>query len=259
MESTALNPETAAPFIDMDDYVSIVTDDLKVIGTEDKEAFLKDYLNNEALRQEYKLMGTHSGAFHCDEVMASTLLLRTEEFKKSIIVRTRDDEILKQLDVLYDVGGEFDVPTKRFDHHQKPFKAHFYDEENEKIKQEMEQIKQEAIKNGVAEDAIDYKGLKEHKKISKMSSAGLVYKYYGKEVIRNVCKTVYKQNLEESDIDRIFNKLYNSLMLELDAIDNGVNQGQNLAYEVGSGLSARISFYNEAWNAPKSGASVQHS
>ena len=46
-------------------------------------------------------MGTQSGAFHCDKVMASVLLLRTNEFKKSIIVHTRDEDILKQLDVLY--------------------------------------------------------------------------------------------------------------------------------------------------------------
>ena len=107
---------------------------MQVIGTEDKEAFLRDYLNNEEVRKEYKLMGTHSGAFHCDEVMASALLLRTEEFKKSIIVRTRDQEILEQLDVLYDVGGDFDAKKKMFDHHQRPFQSFFYDEENELIR-----------------------------------------------------------------------------------------------------------------------------
>ena len=95
----------------------MVTDSLQVVGTEDKETFLKDYLNNAELRKEYKLMGTHSGAFHCDEVMASCLLLRTKEFKKSIIVRTRDQGILEQLDVLYDVGGDFDLTKKMFDHH----------------------------------------------------------------------------------------------------------------------------------------------
>ena len=57
----------------------------------------------------------------------------------------------------------------------------------------MDQIKEEAIKNGTPEDKIDYKGLKEHRMISKMSSAGLVYKYYGKEVIENVCKSIYKK------------------------------------------------------------------
>jgi len=101
------------------------------VGTEDKEAFLKDFLNNAELRKEHKLVGTHSGAFHCDEVMASALMLRTEEFKKSIIVRSRDQDILTQLDVIYDVGGDFDVAKKMFDHHQRPFNSFFWEEYNE--------------------------------------------------------------------------------------------------------------------------------
>ena len=40
----------------------------------------------------------------------------------------------------------------------------------------MDEIKETALKAGIPEDKIDYKGLKEHKKISKMSSAGLIYK-----------------------------------------------------------------------------------
>lgn len=49
--------------------------------------------------------------------MAMSLLLRTNEFKNSIIVRTRDEDILKQLDLLCDVGSIFDPDQKRFDHH----------------------------------------------------------------------------------------------------------------------------------------------
>ena len=90
------NPENVeAAFIDIDDYESVVTSELRVVGTEDKEAFKKDFLENKELRAEFKLIGTHSGAFHCDEVMASTLLLRTEQFAKSIIVRSRDQDILE--------------------------------------------------------------------------------------------------------------------------------------------------------------------
>ena len=138
-----------------------------------------------------------------------------------------------------------------FDHHQRPFQSFFYDEENEQIRKQMEDIKVEAVKNGEAEDKIDYKDLKEHRKISKMSSAGLVYKFYGKEVLSNICKTVYKQDLPQADIDRIFNKIYNTTMLEIDAIDNGVSVGNNLSYEITSSLSSRISMYNSPWNAPE--------
>lgn len=55
--------------------------------------------------------------FHSDEVMASFLLLRTNEFKKSIIVRTRDTSILNFLDIVYDVGNVFNLTRNRFDHH----------------------------------------------------------------------------------------------------------------------------------------------
>jgi uncharacterized UPF0160 family protein len=49
--------------------------------------------------------------------MAISILLRTNEFRDSIIVRTRDKEIIDKLDIVCDVGGEFDAEKKRFDHH----------------------------------------------------------------------------------------------------------------------------------------------
>lgn len=61
-------------FFDIDEYTSKITEGLQVVGTEDKEKFTQDFLNNAQLRSEYKLVGTHSDAFHCDEVMATSLL-----------------------------------------------------------------------------------------------------------------------------------------------------------------------------------------
>lgn len=87
---------------------------------------MEKYLNNKELRNSFKLIGTHSDAFHCDEVLATSLLQYTEEFKNSIIVRTRDQEILDQLDIQCDVGGVFDVEKRRFDHHQKTFTCHWW-------------------------------------------------------------------------------------------------------------------------------------
>ena len=77
-------------FVDIDDYTSRVTKDLLVVGTEDKAKFRSEYLDNAELRANYKLVGTHSDCFHCDEVTATALLQYTAEFGKSIIVRTRD-------------------------------------------------------------------------------------------------------------------------------------------------------------------------
>ncbi len=61
-------------FFDIDAYTSRITDDLLVIGTEDKDKFQSEYLDNAELRSKYKLVGTHSDAFHCDEVTATALL-----------------------------------------------------------------------------------------------------------------------------------------------------------------------------------------
>ena len=53
-------------------YVSKITDDLVVMGTEDIGAF-----NKVKAETKKKLIGTHSDAFHCDEVLATTMLLYT--------------------------------------------------------------------------------------------------------------------------------------------------------------------------------------
>ena len=108
---------TADDYVELDDYTSVVTDALEVVGTENKEEFKAKYLDNAELRAKYKLIGTHSEAFHCDEVLATSMLLRTAEFKNAIIVRTRDQEIIEQLDIVADVGGTFDHEKKRYDHH----------------------------------------------------------------------------------------------------------------------------------------------
>lgn len=94
----------------MDDYQSVVNDEgnFKIISIGNKKAFMSNYVNNVSLRKEFKLIGTNCGDFKCDQILASVLLLRTSEFKKSIIVRTDDLEVLQHLDLVFDVGGQFD-------------------------------------------------------------------------------------------------------------------------------------------------------
>jgi len=60
---------------------------------------------------------THSGSFHPDDVFA-TATLRLFLGDKVAIIRTRDPEIIKTGDYVYDVGGINDPKTNRFDHHQ---------------------------------------------------------------------------------------------------------------------------------------------
>ena len=65
------------------------------------------------------IIATHSGRFHADDVWAVATLDLV--FPGCELVRTRDLELLKQADYVVDVGGVWDAPTGRFDHHQKGF------------------------------------------------------------------------------------------------------------------------------------------
>ena len=73
---------------------------------------------------------THNGSFHADDVFAcATLILYIEKNNKNFsaqgrpvsgweIIRTRDEEIIKSGDYVFDVGGIYDESMNRFDHHQ---------------------------------------------------------------------------------------------------------------------------------------------
>ena len=53
-------------------------------------------------------IGTHSGSFHCDEALGCFLLRQTDTYKDAEIVRTRDESVLSELDIVIDVGGNYD-------------------------------------------------------------------------------------------------------------------------------------------------------
>jgi uncharacterized UPF0160 family protein len=61
------------------------------------------------MEKTFMRAGTHSGKFHADEVMATAILREIFDLE---VVRSRDPDELKDLDIIYDIGeGEFD-------HHQ---------------------------------------------------------------------------------------------------------------------------------------------
>ena len=144
-----------------------------------------------------KLIGTHNGSFHCDEVLACFMLKQLPEYKEAQIVRTRDPVELDKCDIVVDVGAVFDPARKRFDHHQKSFTDTF-------------STLIPSYKNGEI----------------KLSSAGLVYVHYGRDIIRQIIKSD-KRNVDSDRDDRLvdllFFKIYEQFIKEIDAIDNGVN------------------------------------
>lgn len=186
----------------------------KVFTTEILEEFEK--IKNE---NPLKTIAVHSGTFHGDDVLSSLLMKFHPDFKETILIRSRNDKILNQCDAVLDVGSKFDPKTLRFDHHMKDFTEKFSSEDR-------------------------YKDIK-------LSSAGLVYKFLGKEIITNILKALdlYEQNTKH--IDEIFNKVYDSFILAVDANDNGVSQYETnveAKYDDDTKYSNRIARLNPEWN-----------
>lgn len=165
-------------------------------------------------RRDMKI-GTHNGSFHCDEVLACFLLKQLPTYKDAEIIRTRDQKLLDTCDIVVDVGGVFDPSKNRFDHHQKTF--------TETLNSLMPSKKW----------------------TTRLSSAGLVYCHFGKDIIANVMET----DLDDPITETIFDKVYEYFVEEIDAIDNGVNQFDGEPrYQITTTLSNRVRNLNPSWN-----------
>lgn len=72
------------------------------------------------------------------------------------------------------------------------------------------------------------KNYDEHNPVIILSSAGLIYREYGKEIIRNTASRMKaylggsRQEIEEN-VDKLYNILYDKLIVEIDAGDNGIS------------------------------------
>jgi uncharacterized UPF0160 family protein len=138
------------------------------------------------------------------------------KFKDAQIVRSRDPAVLAACDIVVDVGGEFgkadsDPTRSRFDHHQAGFT--------------------EVFERG-------------YTKI-KLSSAGLVYKYFGPQIISELTQIV-----DEAVVEVLYMRMYSDMIQAIDAIDNGQKPYETDAKELyrdSTGLSARISRLNASW------------
>eukprot|EP00357_Protocruzia_adherens_P033293 CAMPEP_0115010472 /NCGR_PEP_ID=MMETSP0216-20121206/23340_1 /TAXON_ID=223996 /ORGANISM="Protocruzia adherens, Strain Boccale" /LENGTH=335 /DNA_ID=CAMNT_0002378701 /DNA_START=12 /DNA_END=1015 /DNA_ORIENTATION=+ len=156
-------------------------------------------------------IGTHNGAFHCDEVLACVMLRHTAQFSDCPIVRTRDPEVLAGCTIVVDVGGVYEPQNLRFDHHQRGFT--------------------EVFGNGFN---------------TKLSSAGLVYKHFGQEVL----STITGLGQESPQLQTIYKKIYDVFIESVDAIDNGVEvtpEGVKPNYKVRTDLASRVKRCNPSW------------
>lgn len=164
-----------------------------------------------------KLIGTHSGTFHCDEALACFMLRKLPEYSDAEIVRSRDQSVLDTCDIVVDVGGEYDPSKHRYDHHQRSF-------------------------TGTMNSLCPDKPWE-----TKLSSAGLVYLHFGERVL----KELMGKPVDKEKLDAIYDKVYENFMEEIDAIDNGVDQYDGEPrYIVSTNLSSRVKHLNPNWNEP---------
>ncbi|XP_020584013.1 UPF0160 protein-like [Phalaenopsis equestris] len=169
-----------------------------------------------------KRVGTHNGSFHCDEALGCFMIRLTEKFAGAEIVRSRDPQLLDTLDAVLDVGGVYDPDRDRYDHHQKGFN--------------------EAFGHGFK---------------TKLSSAGLIYKHYGKEIIAKELQLDY----EHQDVQRLYLAVYKSFVEAIDAIDNGINQYETdlpPRYVNNTHLSSRVGRLNLDWVDPDQSAAKEN-
>ena len=153
---------------------------------------------------------------------------QTSAFRDARVVRSRDPAALAPCDAVLDVGGIYDPATRRYDHHQRGF-----DET-----------------------------MKELGRSVKLSSAGLVYRHWGKEVIAARLGLVApgaeakSGDADAARLDEIFRRVYVGFVEALDAVDNGVDRHETASparYDDATSLPARVGRLNPPWNAPAAG------
>jgi len=168
-------------------------------------------------RMAEKKIGTHDGAFHCDEVLACSLLKMLPLYQNAEIVRSRNQGKLSECDIVVDVGGVYDASKHRYDHHQRDFHETMSSLANKKWK-------------------------------TKLSSAGLIYFHFGHEILM---QEIGEEVGSKETVGIIYDKIYENFIEEIDAIDNGINQYDGDArYKVSTSLSSRVSRLNPKWNDP---------
>ncbi|CAP61738.1 uncharacterized protein PODANS_4_3060 [Podospora anserina S mat+] len=166
-------------------------------------------------------IGTHNGHFHADEALAVYMLRKhIPTYANAKLVRTRDPKLLDECDIVVDVGGEYEPARHRYDHHQRSFSTTFPE------------------------------------RATKLSSAGLVYMHFGKQIIARRLS----QPEESEQVGLVWNKIYQSFVEALDAHDNGISayDAAGLAAaglekkfsDGGFTLGAMVGRLNPNWNEP---------
>jgi len=175
-----------------------------------------------ALPKSSKKLGTHDGSFQADEALACWMLQQLPEFAGCDVTRSRQQRILSEMDIVVDVGDIYDPGQQRFDHHQRGFF-----ETADGIP-------------GAAKGPDEATGRWK----TRLSSSGLVYKHFGRDLIRQLAAT------DAESTELVWAEVYDRFVECIDAIDNGVEMcAEGIPrFKDCTGLSARIARLNPRWN-----------
>eukprot|EP00796_Vickermania_ingenoplastis_P011989 gene11990-8261_t len=201
------------------------------------------------------VIATHNGSFHCDEALACGLLRHLPAYAEASVIRTRDAALIDQSSIVVDVGAVYDHGKLRYDHHQSSFHG------------------------TMATDKKTY--------TTRLSSAGLVYEHYGRDIIRQFVQDALsspareevlkltqwgsdRTGVTEEEVAMLFDALYRGFVEAVDAIDNGVDmfhleaantEGEKAiqnrdvrikrSYNLGTDLGGRIGSLHTWWNDPR--------
>ncbi len=144
------------------------------------------------------IIATHSGKFHADDVWAVAVLYILHP--ESELIRTRDPAQIATANFAVDVGGVWDPPSKRFDHHQKGF-------------------------DGARFSGVTY------------ASAGLVWKEYGARCVAAIAQSEYACTLAAKEAQQIAYAIDSDIVQYLDMADTGAAKSAPGGYGLSAVIS----------------------
>ncbi|MFL6693922.1 MAG: MYG1 family protein [Ramlibacter sp.] len=164
-----------------------------------------------------KLIATHSGTFHADDVFGVAVLATV--FPDHEIIRTRNPDEIARADYVVDVGGVWDPAGGRFDHHQRGFEG----------------ARMRPGQDGVPAPAEGY------------ASAGLVWREFGSAYVARMAQSL-GHAVDDQLAAKIAGDVDSALVRYIDLVDNGAADVAPGIF----GLSSQLSLLNSTWLEEKS-------
>ncbi|ELP85636.1 hypothetical protein EIN_409350 [Entamoeba invadens IP1] len=152
----------------------------------------KQTLRPQQISKGKRIVGINGMSYNFDTILAVSLLRRTRDFAKSEIRFIKAKEDMNGCDMVLGYGGMYNADTLRFDYHQHDFKEVF-----------------------------------SNKSKYPMSSAGMVFKRFGKEIVKSVLVSLsekFDMNVSDELLNVAKDVIYQSLIEPVDAMTNGFSK-----------------------------------